>query len=131
MKKNILITMLMIALTLCGCASQGKEDAKTSYKRISAEQAKDMMGEKDNYIILDVRTAGEYDGGHIKDAVLLPLDQVSDKAEDVLKDKEQLVFVYCRSGNRSATAAKELASMGYTNIYDMGGIMSWPYEVVK
>ena len=81
-------------------------------------------------IVLDVRTHAEYDSGHIKDAVLLDSGDVSAKAATVLPDKNATILVYCRSGNRSATASKLLIEMGYTKVMDFGGIIDWPYEVV-
>ena len=66
-----------------------------------------------------------------KNAVLLPVNDIAVKAEEVLTDKDAKILVYCRSGNRSAAASKELIKMGYTNVFDFGGIISWPYEIVK
>lgn len=103
---------------------------ETVYKKISAQDAKAIIDNED-VIILDVRTQGEYDSGHIENAVLLPVNEIPSKAEGVLTDKDAKILVYCRSGNRSATAAKDLIKMGYTNVYDFGGIIDWPYEIVK
>lgn len=103
----------------------------SSYQKISSEKAMEMMQSDNNYIILDVRTLEEYNEGHIEGSVLLPDYDIKDKAETALKDKEEIVLVYCRSGSRSAAAAKELIDMSYTNVYDFGGIIDWPYEVVK
>lgn len=101
------------------------------YQKISTEEAKEMM-EKDEYgVILDVRTLDEYKEGHIEGAILLPINEIKEKAETTLYDKEEVILVYCRSGSRSEVAAKELIDMGYINVYDFGGIIDWPYEVVK
>ena len=89
------------------------------------------MDSEQDYVILDVRTEGEYAEGHIPGATLLPLNDVASKAESVLTDKDQLILVYCRSGNRSKQAAKTLVSLGYTNVVDFGGISSWPYDIEK
>jgi len=89
-----------------------------------------MMETESDFIILDVRTQEEYNEGHIANAVLLPNDQIGDKASDVLPDKDQMILIYCRSGNRSGQALEKLAELGYTQLYDFGGIIDWPYEVV-
>jgi len=100
------------------------------YMKISAKEAKTIIDSED-VIILDVRTEEEFNIGHIENAVLLPVTDIKSKAEEVLTDKDAKILVYCRSGNRSATAAKDLIAMGYTNIIDFGGINSWPYEIVQ
>ena len=117
-----------------------KSDVKTNidtasrsaeYRKISSDQAQEMMKtEKDN-VILDVRTAGEYAEGHIPGAVNLPLDQIGSGDIASLPEKDQLVMVYCRSGNRSAAASKKLVEKGYTRVIDFGGINTWKGEVVK
>lgn len=102
---------------------------KAEYIKITSSEAKTLM-DSETVIVLDVRTQAEYDGGHIKDAVLLDSGDVSAKAATVLPDKNAIILVYCRSGNRSATASKLLIEMGYTKVMDFGGIIDWPYEVV-
>ena len=101
-----------------------------SYVTITAEAAKHIMDTEEEVVILDVRTPEEYNEGHIPGAVLLPNTEISSRADEVLADKSQLILVYCRSGRRSKMAAEELASMGYSNIKDFGGILDWPYDVV-
>ena len=96
---------------------------------ITAQQAKEIMDTQSNYIILDTRTQEEYDEGHIPGAILIPYDEILQKAESVLTDKNQLILVYCRSGRRSKLAAEALVELGYTNIKEFGGIIDWPYEV--
>ncbi len=100
------------------------------YRKISAEEAKEMM-DKGEQIVLDVRELSEYNEGHIEGALLLPYTQIAARAEAELPDKDALILVYCRSGNRSEIAAKELVKLGYTKVYDFGGINDWPYETVK
>lgn len=100
------------------------------YRKINAKEAKIMIDEG-NVVILDVRERSEYDEGHIEDAVFLPYTEIKDKAAQVLPDKGAKILVYCRSGRRSEIAARELVSLGYTNVYDIGGILDWPYETVK
>ncbi len=100
------------------------------YKKITGEEAAQLMTE--DVIVLDVRSEAEYDEGYIRDAVLLPDNEVRDRAESVLPDKSQTILVYCRSGRRSEAAAKILIEMGYTAVYDFGGITTdWNGEVVK
>jgi phage shock protein E len=101
------------------------------YRKISATQAKEMIDGVEPVVILDVRTQAEYDEGHIKDSILLPYDQIPDKATSVLPDKNATILVYCRSGNRSATASNALIELGYTNVLDFGGIIDWPYDIEK
>ena len=96
---------------------------------ITAEEAKQIMDSETGYIILDVRTQEEYDQGHIPGAIVISHEEIADRAEEVLTDKDQLILVYCRSGRRSKLAAQILAELGYTNIKEFGGILDWPYEV--
>ncbi len=98
---------------------------------ITASEAKQMLDEQQGYVLLDVRTEQEYAEGHIPGALLIPNTELSEKAADLLPDKEQTILVYCRSGRRSAEAARTLADMGYTQVYDFGGIIDWPYEIEK
>lgn len=134
--KKIMIAaavLAILALVLTGCSKSSEEESvneKIQYVKISPKDAKEIMDNGES-IVLDVRTIDEYDQGHIEGAVLLPVDEISSKAEEVLKDKKAKILVYCRSGNRSATAAKALINMGYENVLDFGGIIDWPYEIVK
>jgi len=98
---------------------------------ITAEEAKAIMDSEEGYIILDARTREEYDQGHIPGAIVISHEEIMEKAEDVLTDKEQLILVYCRSGRRSKLAAEALVELGYTNIREFGGIIDWPYEVER
>lgn len=128
--KGFLIMLLISTIALTGCNISNNIDNNTEYKKINAEEAKAMI-DREDVIILDVRTQEEYDSGHIENAVLLPVTEIADKAEEILPDKDAKILIYCRSGNRSATASKDLIRMGYTNVYDFGGINSWPYGIVK
>ena len=101
----------------------------SSYQQVDAETAKELMDTEDDYVILDARTQAEYDQGHIPGAILIPRDTVATAAEDTLPNKDQLILVYCRSGNRSKQASQTLVDLGYTNVVEFGGINSWPYEV--
>ena len=106
-----------------------EEPNQNSYIKITAQEAQEMMGE--DVIILDVRTQAEFAEGHIPNALLLPDNEIKQRAEELLPDKEQTLLVYCRSGRRSELAAKELIQLGYTNVYDFGGILDWTGDVVK
>ena len=129
MKKLIFLLLAVVMLTACG---QDKEnDQGAVYVNITAEEAKQIMDSEEGYIILDVRTQEEYDQGHIPGAILISHEEIAEKAEDVLTDKNQLILVYCRSGRRSLLAAEALVELGYTNIKEFGGILDWPYEVEK
>ena len=129
MKKLIIFLLAVMTLTACG---QDKEnDQGAVYVNITAEEAKRIMDSEEGYIILDVRTQEEYDQGHIPGAIVISHEEIAEKAEDVLTDKDQLILVYCRSGRRSKIAAEALAELGYTNIKEFGGILDWPYEVEK
>ena len=97
---------------------------------ITAQEAKEIMDTQEGYVILDTRTEEEFAEGHIPGAILIPYDEILEKAESVLKEKDQLILVYCRSGRRSKLASEDLVKLGYTNIREFGGIIDWPYEVV-
>jgi rhodanese-related sulfurtransferase len=145
MFRYILVVMLIIVLGGCGVNDQTAEPVeselivetdedlnvadKAEYRKITPEEAKEMMVEGN--IILDVRTQAEYEQGHIQEAMLLPVDSILDGDLESLPDKNQTILVYCRSGNRSATASKALVEAGYMNVYDFGGISDWPYDVVQ
>ena len=127
MKKLIFLLLAVMLLTACG---QDKEnDQGAVYVNITAEEAKQIMDSEEGYIILDVRTQEEYDQGHIPGAIVISHEEIEEKAEQVLPDKDQLILVYCRSGRRSKIAAEALVELGYTNIKEFGGIIDWPYEV--
>lgn len=123
----LFITAILLSVFITGC---GKKEKTASYQTISPEDAKVMM-EEENVVVLDVRTPQEYAESHIADALNIPNEEIGTKDPELLPDKEDTILVYCRSGRRSAQAAQKLTSLGYTNIYDFGGIIDWPYEVVK
>lgn len=154
MKKTICI-LILAALLLTGCS--GKErpvdaesvdvevveqdasdeggsvenDVVESYQRITQEEAMRMMGQDDNHVIVDVRRQDEYDEGHIPGAILIPNESIGSERPAELPDLDQVILVYCRSGNRSKQAAQKLFDMGYTNVYEFGGIIDWTGEIVK
>ena len=134
MKKLLFILLAVFVLTACG---QNREETNPSetqsakeavYMNITAQEAKEIMDREEGYIILDTRAQDEYDESHIPGAILIPHDEILEKAESILTDKDQLILVYCRSGRRSKLASEDLVKLGYTNIKEFGGIIDWPYE---
>ena len=126
MKKLIILCLAVLFLTACGQDPETAQEAV--YMNITAEEAKQMMDTEEGYIILDVRTQEEYEESHIPGAILIPNTEIEARAESELPDKDQLILVYCRSGRRSKLAAEILVELGYTNVYEFGGIIDWPYE---
>ena len=127
MKRILPLFLLLLLLTGCG-GTASNASSENDYQQISQEAAKEMMDTQD-VIILDVREQDEYDSGHIPGAVLLPVGTIDETtAAQVIPEKDSTVLVYCRSGNRSKTASSTLAELGYSNIYEFGGINTWPYE---
>lgn len=127
----IFFLLTILIATLNGCSSNnGANTSSSDYQKISAKEAKKMMDENSDTIILDVRTEEEFATGHIEGAILIPDTDITDKAESTLADKSATILVYCRSGRRSALASEDLVKLGYTNVYDFGGIIDWEYDVV-
>ena len=122
-----IIPILMALLLLSGCATQS---AKKTYRQITMEEAVTMLEEETGYTILDVRTAQEYSEKHIPGAINIANESIGTEDIPELPDKDQLILVYCRSGNRSKQASEKLVKLGYTNIVEIGGINSWPGETV-
>jgi len=110
-------------------ASSSTEQAGNTFKQIDAQAAMDMMEAESDYVILDVRTEVEYASGHIPGAINIPVESIGSDEITELPDKDQLIMVYCRSGNRSKQAAGQLVVNGYTNVVEFGGILDWPGEV--
>jgi len=134
LKKNLAISMVAVLCLLTACSGALPDTVETpepGWRTISAEEAHTMMEKSDNYILVDVRTEEEYNDQRIEGAILIPDFEISERAEAELPDKDATILVYCRSGRRSASAAEILVSMGYTNVYDIGGIIDWPYETVS
>jgi rhodanese-related sulfurtransferase len=126
--KKLIFSLVILAIGMISLTGCKKEN--DTIKTIDSKEAKEIMEQNEDIIILDVRTEEEFREGHIKGAILLPDYEVEEKAEEVLVDKSTTILVYCRSGRRSASAAKALLTLGYTKIYDFGGLIDWPYEVV-
>lgn len=142
MKKVILLLLLLILiLSVSACDAsvtvpedteiqeQEAEEKQVIYENITADEAKQIMDAETGYVILDVRTEEEYAEGHIPGAILIPDYEITQKAESILPDKDQKILVYCRSGRRSKNAAEALLALGYTNIWEFGGIIDWNYGI--
>ena len=123
MRKRAFALLLALVLLLTACAQAA------SYEQITQEEAKQIMDTTIGYILLDTRTQEEYDQSYIPGALLIPHTEIAEQAEEELPDKDQVILVYCRSGNRSKQASEVLAELGYTNVKEFGGIHTWPYEV--
>lgn len=148
MKKQYVILMLLIIIIIVVLGILGIENNMKSQNNNVINESGEIMGEymnispkqmieeiknmnKEDYVILDVRTKEEYEEERIPDSVLLPLDRLEYEAEDVLPDKDMRIYVYCRTGRRSLSAAYKLISLGYTNVYDVGGILSYTEDTIK
>ena len=135
-RKQIALLLVAVILLLAGCARSGQvmdgEDMflPVSYTQISQEEAGEMMDRGDGHVTVDVRRQDEYDAGHIPGAILIPNESIGTEPPKELPDLNQIILVYCRSGNRSKQAAQKLADMGYTNVYEFGGISTWTGEIV-
>ena len=131
----VALAALMILLFIGGCSLRGQvldgDGMVNSYKQISQEEAAQMMEEDDGHVIVDVRTQEEYDEGHIPGAICIPNEEITDTKPELLPDVDQVILIYCRSGRRSKEAAEKLFNMGYTHIYEFGGIIDWTGEIEK
>ena len=129
-----LILFTVFALLLTACSSGGQvmdgEDMVRSFTQISQDEAKQMMEQDGTQIIVDVRTQEEYDSGHIPGAICIPNESIGTEQPEELQDLDQIILIYCRSGNRSKQAAQKLFDMGYTKVYEFGGIIDWTGEIV-
>ncbi len=140
MKRRTLFLILTIILLLASNSlfSFSKKEVQieepmisAKYNKIDSMSAKEVFDTQKDITIIDVRTAGEFESGHIENAINIPLDVIEATVLEKYPNKDEKLYLYCRSGNRSSQAAKLLVNQGYTNVYDFGGIISWPYEVVK
>ena len=123
------ISLLLLLFLLAGCTASNEQE--NSYRQISMDEAVTMMEEESGYIILDVRTPEEYRERHIPNAINIPNETIGSEDIQELPDKDQLILVYCRSGNRSKQASGKLAELGYTNIVEIGGINDWTGDTVS
>ena len=135
MRNSIFIIVVAAVLLLfAACSSGGKamdgEDMVRSYTQISQDEAKKMMEQDNEYVIVDVRRPDEFAAGHIPEAICIPNENIGSERPEELPDLNRIILVYCRSGNRSKLAAQKLSDMGYGNVYEFGGIIDWTGEVV-
>ena len=134
MKRGIVIFVAALFLLLTACSYTGQvmdgEDMVRSYTQISQEEAKEMMEQDDGHVIVDVRRPDEFAAGHIPGALCIPNESIGSEQPEELPDLDQIILIYCRSGNRSKQAAQKLFDMGYSNVYEFGGINDWTGEVV-
>lgn len=129
-----ILPLFLLFSAACTFASGAKGTVmqnKNTFYTISAQEAKKRMDSGRPVVIVDVRTKSEYDERHIPNAVLIPNETIGSERPAALPDLNAEILVYCRSGARSRAASQKLANLGYTAIYNFGGIMDWPYETVK
>ena len=124
-----LISIVLLLFLLAGCTASNEQE--NSYRQISMDEAVTMMEEESGYIILDVRTPEEFRERHIPNAINIPNETIGSEDIQELPDKDQLILVYCRSGNRSKQASGKLAELGYTNIVEIGGINDWTGDTIS
>ena len=125
--------LLILSLVFCSLFSISACSGSNTnlYEQISPQQAKDIMDNETDYIIIDARTIEEFEEEHIKNAILIPEYEIAGRVEKEIPYKDTLILVYCRSGRRSKIASEELVKLGYNNVKEFGGIIDWPYETVK
>ncbi len=124
-----IVAAMVFLLALSGCGAA--ENEGSVYMNINAEKAKEMMENLEKFVLLDARSEEEFSEGHIPGAIVIPHEEVSERAEAEIPEKDVPVFVYCRSGRRSKIAAEALVALGYSEVYEFGGIIDWPYEIEK
>lgn len=134
--KKIIYGILILIIILGGIflmfnKGDNKTDNEVEIKYVSMDDIIQIMNENTNYIILDVRTIEEYNEGHIPNAICIPNESIGSDIVKELPNKEELILIYCRSGNRSKQAAEKLKKLGYTNLIEFGGIIDWKGEIVK
>lgn len=146
--KLYIVMLLLLVIAISGCSTDQaetkaqkdvneqevegdkivEEDLTIEYQSITPADAKAALDVDESIILLDVRTLDEYNVSHIPKSILVPLDSLELEIDNYISDKTQKVFVYCRSGRRSEIAANQLIELGYTNVFDLGGINDWPYD---
>ena len=129
--KNTILFLFMLIFLLVACERTNGNDIQPNWQTITAQEAYRMMNELESYILLDVRTLVEFTEIRIDGAILIPDYELKQRAEAELPDKNAVILIYCRSGRRSALSAALLAELGYSNVYDFGGIINWTYDTVK
>ena len=126
----ILILAMLLLNSSKGIQVLDGEGMERSYTQIDQEKAREMMALDDGHVVVDVRRQDEYDSGHIPGAILIPNESITTTRPEELPDLDQVILIYCRSGNRSKQAAQKLFDMGYTNVYEFGGINTWTGDIV-
>jgi len=131
MRKTKVVAQLLFALVLGATALTGCSSAEAEFGFMTGREAYEWIAGGTEAIILDVRSEEEFLTGHIEGSILLPLHELEERAEDILLDKDASILVICYSGNRSQIASQQLADLGFTNVYDIGGVVGWPGELVQ
>lgn len=121
----VIATFILVMVTAAGCSSNGP-----TYKQISQDEAMQMMQDETDYLIVDVRRPDEFAEAHIAGAINVPNEGITDEMPEELPDTDQILLIYCRTGNRSKEASRKLADIGYSNVYEFGGIETWKGEIV-
>lgn len=132
--KNVIYIMLLIVIligVLLMLGNKENKQEKIEIVHVSMNEIVKIMNESSDYIVLDVRTIEEYNQGHIPNAICIPNETIDESIIYKLPNKEQLILIYCRSGNRSKQAATKLVKLGYTNLVEFGGIIYWDGEIEK
>ena len=134
--KKIILIIIILTIIIIGvvCIMNRKKrniENEVIIKHVSMNDIVQIMEENENYIILDVRTQAEYNQGHIPNAICIPNETIDENVVNKLLDKNQMILVYCRSGNRSKQAAEKLKKLGYTNLIEFGGIIDWKGEIER
>lgn len=129
MLKRILPLLLVLMIMLAGCGKSDTDTPNNTYEKITMSEGLARMESDENYILLDVRRADEFEAGHIPGAVNLPNEEIGTEEIPSLPDKAQTIYIYCRSGNRSKQAADKLLALGYTNLIEFGGIINYSGEL--
>ena len=127
--KKTAVMLILCTLLLTGCSGAGQSTdgpgTVNSYQQIDQETAKQMMEQDDGHVVVDVRRLDEFESGHIPGAICIPNESIESKPPEELPNPAQIILIYCRSGNRSKQAAEKLFNMGYSNVYEFGGIIDW------
>ena len=129
-KHGLIFLLFILAVFMLTACNKASADAP-GYTQISQAEAREMMAKDDGHVIVDVRREDEYNAGHIPGAIRVTNEEIGDTMPEELPDLDQVILVYCRSGTRSKEASEKLAKIGYTNVYEFGGIIDWDGEVVK
>ena len=126
-----IVLILIVSILLYFNYNKSNKSTETKVRYVSMNEIVQIMNENENYIILDVRTMEEFNQGHIPNAICIPNETINENIINELPNKEQLILIYCRSGNRSKQAATKLEKLGYTNLIEFGGIIDWKGEIIK